>query len=256
MIWRTDWGGFVRQQALYDIPQQLTAQPLYGQVRAQLLERIRNGAWMVGDSLPNENALAKQFGVSVGTVRKAIEGLETNGLVKRIQGRGTYVAGIGSHVLRQKFVRLRGRDGESVSFVYELLSIDRMVVPGAVAKAAGWQDDLQVFRVGQLLKVGPMGVGHEVSYLPVERLPNLPRQMTFGQDLYPILADYGLIVTHAHERLSAIGSEESVADLKPALAPLPGLQVTRLAFCLDKTPIEHRVSQYQLGNFAYDIEIF
>ena len=92
---------------------------------------------MVGNWLPIRGHIAKKFGVSVGTIRKAIEGLETNGLVKRIQGRGTYVAGIGSHVLRQKFVRLRGDDDGDTRLSYDLISIERVSTASAVADAAG-----------------------------------------------------------------------------------------------------------------------
>jgi GntR family transcriptional regulator len=181
-------------------PQQLTPQPLYGQVRRLLIERIQSGEWMVGDPLPNEGTLARQFGVSVGTIRKAIEGLENNGLIKRIQGRGTYVAGIGSHVLRQKFTRLRSSDGQDSAISYELLSIERVPVTARVAEATGWPEGTDAHRVAQLVKFGADGAGHELSYLPAGRLPNLHKNLTFGQDLYPVIADYGVIVTHVRER--------------------------------------------------------
>lgn len=68
------------------------SQPLYAQVRERLLDRIVGKEWQQGQVLPNEFDLARQFGVSIGTIRKAVEGLEAASIVVRKQGRGTFVA--------------------------------------------------------------------------------------------------------------------------------------------------------------------
>lgn len=210
---------------------------------------------MVGDPLPNEGHLARKFGVSVGTIRKAIDGLETNGLVKRIQGRGTYVAGIGSHVLRQKFVRLRGNDNDDMRLTYDLISIERVLTPFDVAEAAGWNREMELLKVVQLVRFGGTGFGREVSHLPLARLPNFQRQMTFGQDLYPLLADYGIIVTSARERLSLTNMSRDILEELGAREGEAVLRLTRVAYCMEKKPVEHRVSHYLADGFNYDIEI-
>lgn len=58
----------------------VVAQPLYIQVRERLLERIV-GRVAAGQMLQNELDLARQFGVSIGTIRKAVEGLEAARIV-------------------------------------------------------------------------------------------------------------------------------------------------------------------------------
>lgn len=66
--------------------------PLYIQI-SELLEReIAAGHYRVGDRLPPEAQLAKNLGVAVGTLRKALLELETRGRLLRKQGSGTYVA--------------------------------------------------------------------------------------------------------------------------------------------------------------------
>ena len=69
-----------------------TFQPLYAQVKALLIRRIASGEWKPGVMIPNEFQLAGEFNVSQGTMRKALNALETSGLIVRHQGRGTYVA--------------------------------------------------------------------------------------------------------------------------------------------------------------------
>ena len=48
--------------------------PLYLQLRDALAERIAGGDWKPGNAIPNESDLAREFGVSTGTMRKALDG--------------------------------------------------------------------------------------------------------------------------------------------------------------------------------------
>ena len=66
--------------------------PAYQRVKSFVLERIQNGFWKVGDAIPGEEALARDFGVSRMTVNRAIRELSDEQIVERIQGSGTYVA--------------------------------------------------------------------------------------------------------------------------------------------------------------------
>jgi DNA-binding transcriptional MocR family regulator len=63
--------------------------PIYEQVQDWIAARITTG--QLTDMLPNEYELARELGVSPGSVRKALQGLQARGLIERRQGRGTYV---------------------------------------------------------------------------------------------------------------------------------------------------------------------
>jgi GntR family transcriptional regulator of arabinose operon len=63
----------------------------YGRLRNFITEQIASGSYHEGDFLPSEPELAKQFAISRGTVRQAISELESDGLVKRIPGKGSLV---------------------------------------------------------------------------------------------------------------------------------------------------------------------
>jgi len=65
--------------------------PLYMQLRDNLADKISKGEWKPGHQLPNEHDLAVDFGVSSGTMRKALDMLEREGFLVRKQGRGTIV---------------------------------------------------------------------------------------------------------------------------------------------------------------------
>lgn len=96
------------------LDKRFTAQPLYIQLREALTERIASGVWRAGDALPNEIELAREFGLSAGTVRKALDWMEQARLVSRQQGRGTFVLDQSSDELAVRFNSIRRPDGTPI----------------------------------------------------------------------------------------------------------------------------------------------
>jgi DNA-binding LacI/PurR family transcriptional regulator len=68
------------------------ATPLYQQVATDLRRKIVDGVLAVGEQLPPHRELAKQYGVSVITINKALSGLVSEGVLHSRVGRGTHVA--------------------------------------------------------------------------------------------------------------------------------------------------------------------
>jgi GntR family histidine utilization transcriptional repressor len=66
--------------------------PAYEQVKAFIKTRIAAGSWKPGDPVPSESALMQQFGISRMTVNRALRELMNEGMVRRVQGSGTFVA--------------------------------------------------------------------------------------------------------------------------------------------------------------------
>ena len=63
--------------------------PKYQTIVSWVEERIRSGELKEGDRLPSENDLCRQFSLSRQTVRHALEILETQHMVVKVQGSGT-----------------------------------------------------------------------------------------------------------------------------------------------------------------------
>lgn len=76
------------------------------QLAEWLRERIQNGTYAPGEKIPSENELAASFQFSRQTVRQAIGKLESEGLLSRSQGSGTYVSPAFSAESAQKTMRI------------------------------------------------------------------------------------------------------------------------------------------------------
>lgn len=65
--------------------------PYYIQIKKQLLDAINNNIYKVGEQLESEKELADKFSVGRPTIRQAISELETEGLLERFKGKGTFI---------------------------------------------------------------------------------------------------------------------------------------------------------------------
>ncbi len=81
--------------------------PLYRQIKELITRRLQLGDWKPGEPIPSESELAGRYGVSQGTVRKAIDELSAERLLVRRQGRGTFVASHLEAGAQFRFLRLR-----------------------------------------------------------------------------------------------------------------------------------------------------
>ena len=78
--------------------------PIYEQIKQQVKSAIMSGDLQADETLPSLRTLAKELKISVLTVTRAYTELEQEGFVKNIQGRGCFVLGRGSELLREQLV--------------------------------------------------------------------------------------------------------------------------------------------------------
>ena len=67
-------------------------QPIYEQIMGQIKEKIMHGEWKEDTALPSVRTFAKELKVSALTVKKAYDGLEEEGFIVTVHGKGTYVS--------------------------------------------------------------------------------------------------------------------------------------------------------------------
>lgn len=228
------------------------AKPLYSQVRDLVLNRIRSGEWKAGDALPNEYVLSSQFGVSIGTIRRAIEGLEDTGIVVRKQGRGTFVTGFASSAMAEKFSPLRDEAGrDPVPVCYQLLDIGRRSATSRETEALQGPSAREVVWIIQRLRTNKQVVGLQTSIIPAASFPRIEQQMRSGQGLYPVFASFGVLVVRVEETIGISAAHGDPARLLEVDAGTPLLEVSRRAYGHDGATVELRTSLYLSAGIRY-----
>ncbi len=78
--------------------------PIYEHIKQQIKSAIMSGDLKKDETLPSLRTLSKELKISVLTVTRAYTELEQEGFVKNIQGRGCFVLGQGSELLREQLI--------------------------------------------------------------------------------------------------------------------------------------------------------
>ncbi len=120
----------------------ISRETVSSQIRSQLLRMVTTGELAPGTRIPSERALSEQFGVARTSVREALQGLVSLGVVER-RGNRSYVA---EHLPEIDIAGLDDRKG----FVKELFETRRILEPEIFALAAGRADAAARARVAQL----------------------------------------------------------------------------------------------------------
>ena len=189
--------------------------PLYRQLEEIMKQRIINQEWAAGTRIPTEMDLIEEFDVSRTTVREAVDQLVHEGLLDKIQGRGTFV-------LRQP---LEVPLGPLTGFAEEVL--ERGQIPSAVLLSTEFTRDF-------FYEAHQLRVSHEEAVLRIERVrladgepialertfwPEAIGELLLEEDLnqahfYPILESHGIYLREAEETiLAANAGEEEVRIL-------------------------------------------
>jgi GntR family transcriptional regulator len=181
-------------------PLRRSAVPLYYQLKEWLTGQIERGTLAVGQQLPSEEKLCEQFGISRPTVREALNDLVAEGKIRRIHGRGTFVApGKVDHALAQHLTGLHDDLAQSqVPFATRVLEAG--VMPGIeigerIPKELGTarQEEVVFLRRLRLVEEEPLVVS--TSYLPARLCPAILEEDFSSRSLYHTLEErYGLVV--------------------------------------------------------------
>ena len=87
------------------IIQNTSGKPIYEQITAQIKNQILSGALQAGDALPSMRLLAKELRISVITTKRAYEELEREGFIVSLTGKGSFVAGADTELIREEHLR-------------------------------------------------------------------------------------------------------------------------------------------------------
>lgn len=124
----------------------MTQVPQYQRIKAHILDGIHAGNWPAGSRLPSENELTEQFSLSRMTVNRAIKELESEGIVSRIRGKGTFVTAPKAltSVLKIQGIdqEIRDRGGVYSGKVHDLKSVE---ANEEVALKLGVEENAEVF---------------------------------------------------------------------------------------------------------------
>jgi GntR family transcriptional regulator len=200
-----------------------------------------------GGQLPPEPDLAKRFGVSRTTLRRALDELESKGVIVRRQGLGTFF--VGGEVMPSAPELVASREVFRINatldafrrfpgFHSECLTVEHVEAPADVAEALELRDDRGVVRVRRLDSIGttplalvevnvPANIGQDITFERAER-----------ESIYSILDHAGYTAQRAKQAFWAEALPEEEAERLGMPPGRPSLAVERLTYTNTGLPLE------------------
>lgn len=225
-----------------------TIRPLYLQVRDMLVERITTGIWKPGVGISNEVDLSRELGVSVGTVRKALDVMEQEHLITRRQGRGTFVNDQTSDDLAMRFQRLCSSEGSGLAM--DVLKSE--IKPGRASDDESAKLRIRagdpVIRVRRIQSSPSKRILLEQIAMPEARFPGLATKGHMPHRIVALAQQFGILLGGAQERVSVARASSSIAEALSVEVGTPLLDLDRVVHSIDGRPIEWRSAMCHLGD--------
>ncbi|MFT4269273.1 MAG: GntR family transcriptional regulator [Xenophilus sp.] len=233
-------------------------EPLYRQVSAALLERIKSGEWRVGAVLPRELDLAKLLGVSRVTLRQALDILEKGGVVQRERKVGTKVIAEGMRMpyIQQmdgleQTLRLAGQTAMRVDSMRTVKGEPDEGLAGVASVTGYW---LVIEGVRHMQGVSTLSTCTTV-YVDNKYAGIAPFLDQEVDSVYALVEQvYGLSVHSIRHRISACALSEPMAHTLGLPAGSPGLQVQAWLHAVDGSLIEYVRSIHNPGLISIELQ--
>lgn len=223
---------------------QLATKPIYQQLRDLLAERIAKGEWKPGIIIPNEGDLAREFGVSAGTMRKALSLLENEHLITRRQGRGTFVNDPVAEGVADRFCNIRGAGGKPVVGRVEASEVTQTVASAAEVQRLQLGSGDQVWRIRRVRYDGDSALMYEEASLPVALFPDLGES---SSRIVLLAHQYGLLLGKAEEKLSVGTASGAAADALNIPQGSPVMVLDRVVRTIHGRAVEWRLGQCRVA---------
>jgi GntR family transcriptional regulator len=226
----------------------------YKEVKEAMLAALTAQEWKGGEVIPSEKRLAERFGVSIGTLRKAIDELCAENILIRHQGLGTFVAMHRRDRHFFRFFRVVRRDGERSYPVVTLVGFKKGKASAVVAAKLGIPDGARVLTFTNALALHEKTVLVDTVTVPETKFPGLTESMLRARPntLYNFYQDaFGINVTGTDERVRAALAGAQVGKLLELEPDTPVLEVERIAYSINQKPVEYRLTHINTEHYDY-----
>ncbi len=221
--------------------------PKYKKIKAYILEGIASHSFT--DALPSENQLADFFSVSRMTARKAMDELQKEGHITRINGKGSFVK---TQKHYSGFFRVRpfkqwAKDLD-VNLSTKVLKAGVIETPTEVAGVLGFPE--QVILVCRLNYFDNLPVRYAVRYLRTEIAAGILMDDLTKESVNELIANkYRIDITRISQDLNAIRLPKKIAAIFRVSPGYPAFHFKRTEFSNDR-PVSY-VEYFMRGEIAF-----
>jgi GntR family transcriptional regulator len=215
--------------------------PLHQRLREDLRKRIAAGGWQAQQRIPSEAELMRHYGVSRITVRQALQALEQGGLIVKVPGKGSFVAGPKpfQHLARlQGLAEAMASQGHAIR--NRVLELSRVAADAQVAARLGLPEGSTVTHIRRVRLLDGLPLSVDLSWLPLDLGDRVAEGDLEGRDIFVMIEqDFSVPLGHADLAIEAVPASPATAHELGVPPGSPVLHVERLTHARDGRPIDH-----------------
>ncbi len=229
--------------------------PLYFKIEMDLRKRIAAGDYAIGQLLPSERELVKTYHVSRLTVREAINRLVAQGMVRKEQGKGTFVSKpttdhmVGSLNSTSEVFLLKNYTLKTKVVTSKVSTPSKEICEKLKLRTGGTE---KIFYLERVRYADDQPFAHIKCYLPYDSIEKIEAIDFSVASLYRTLEDkYRLELYEAFEVIEAAIVDGTSARLLELKTSAPVLLSQRTAYLKDGSIIEYERVLYRSDIFKY-----
>lgn len=226
---------------------------VYEEVAAELVTRIEGGFYSLAQKLPSEYDLAKDFGVSRLTIRKAIDSLVSVNKLMKYKGKGTYIISqqkiqSGSFGLQgfTEVAHSRGMRPQTKVIKF----VDAHVPTPEIQAHLALKDDETVYQITRLRLADEEPLVIEELAIPTRFLPNVSQVDIESKSIFSLIEE-GVDIGYSHQEVGAEIVNDSQSNLLNVPTGAPILQVNSITFSITSVPILLDTSYYRADKYTF-----
>ena len=193
--------------------------PVYFQLKNFIKDDIKKRNLKPGEPILSENKYCEMFKISRMTVRQALNELESDGIIVRERGKGSFVAiprieqeGLMSFT---EMVKSKGMNPST-----KITKFGK-IVNSKLAQILRIEENEQIFVMTRVRKADDFPVAAETIYIPVKFVPDIENKNLEGS-FYELLKDeYSIEIKASKTSFSAVISDKNLEDDSYTKMPMP-----------------------------------
>lgn len=231
--------------------------PRHTQITRWIEQQIREHSYKPDDKLPSENELATQFDVSRVTIRRALQSLESNGLIYRCQGLGSFVSDTRTP---HNLVRLTDFNEDMVRAGMTASSIVRsfttVEASSTLAQALDLEPGQLVVQIDRLRLGNGEPIAYDSTWMPVFYGQLISEKELQTHTIYRILEEkYNIQIIRGTYHITADLATDGLCRELHAEPGSPLLRIDRSTFTIGDKPVYFQKRYYRSDRVMYEMTL-
>jgi GntR family transcriptional regulator len=229
--------------------------PVYYQLKSIITDKIRQGEYLEGSSIPSERELCEVLNISRMTVRQALNNLVNEGVLYREKGRGTFVA---RSKIEQKNIMSFSDTVAQKGMVpsTKILYFGKEEADETVRGILGLKDNSQIYNIKRLRLANNIPVGIEQDFIPEAYCPGLEK-FNLTSSLYKILRDeFQHVIDYIDNSVEASKPSREEKELLNLAVGIPVLKIKSQMHTESGLNLLYERSVYRSDEYKYHIRVY